>query len=251
MQTLTPTSGDLYMPTAHPTHVIPTQGTNEPGLTPTMPAVMIGNLHMHTDCSDGLFSYEEMVHTALNVGFNFIAVTDHSVSGVYSGCNSQTDCSESCATLVEKCRNETRLLCFPGTEITGRVHLLAIGIAPGVLETLSVAEQVAQIHALGGLAIAAHPFNSYWPYGDDELFNSDLDAMECIPGVRPSLAEQQGLSAEYGLPCVYTSDAHDTNYLRVRYMSCSQPFVDVSGLKAALDAGACIIVTPTPKPKDE
>jgi hypothetical protein len=231
-----------FSPTVTASQVVPPQEYPTP-----IPGVMIGNLHTHTICSDGNNSYEEMIQEALHLGFNFVAITDHSMYGVYIGCTSQTDCPAKCATLVEKCRSETRLLCFPSTEISGRAHVLAIGIAPGVLETRSIAEQVAQIHAQGGLAIAAHPFTLTWPFSDQELFDSGLDGMECIPGARVSLDEQQRLSAGHSLPCVYTSDAHDKYYLRMRYMSCSQSFSDVAGLKSALDAGACTMITPTPK----
>lgn len=249
--TETPTETQPQQPSETPSPTATAFVPSDTSQTPTLPAVMIGNLHLHTLCSDGENSYEEMVQMALSLGFNFIAVTDHSISGKYIGCSSSTDCPEECSTLVQKCQDETRLLCFPGTEITGRVHVLAIGIAPSVLETLPVFQQVAQIHALGGLAIAAHPFSAAWKFTDDELFHSDLDAMECFPGGGLPWMEQLRLSAEFGLPCVTTSDAHNTYYMRVRYMACTQPFTDTAGLKVALDSGACYSVTPTPKPKDE
>jgi putative hemolysin len=81
----------------------------------------IGNLHMHTTCSDGKNSYEEMVQKALSLKFSFIAITDH----VYGG-------SALCEDVIRQCRDERRLLCIPSMEVTGKAHLLAIGIQSSI-----------------------------------------------------------------------------------------------------------------------
>ena len=47
------------------------------------------DLHMHTNWSDGLNSVKEMVKTARKIGYNFIAITDHSQSSrIANGLNS-------------------------------------------------------------------------------------------------------------------------------------------------------------------
>ena len=44
---------------------------------------MASDLHMHTTCSDGVYSPEELVEAAKAAGLNYIAITDHdTVDGV-------------------------------------------------------------------------------------------------------------------------------------------------------------------------
>jgi DNA polymerase (family 10) len=43
-----------------------------------------GDLHMHTDWSDGRDSLEEMVEACANLGYEYIAITDHSVTAAAS-----------------------------------------------------------------------------------------------------------------------------------------------------------------------
>ena len=128
----------------------------------------LGNLHMHTTCSDGMNTYEEMVQKALSLNFTFISITDHSFGG-----------SSLCNRVINQCTTEKRLLCIPGMEVTGRVHLLAIGIGNKIDERMPVKKQVEEIHKQGGLAIAAHPFRQNNTYTDAELFESGLDGVEC------------------------------------------------------------------------
>ena len=44
---------------------------------------MSSDLHMHTSCSDGVLTPEELVQSAKEAGLNFIAITDHdTVDGI-------------------------------------------------------------------------------------------------------------------------------------------------------------------------
>jgi predicted metal-dependent phosphoesterase TrpH len=103
---------------------------------------------MHTTCSDGKNTYEEMIQTALKDRLSFIAITDH----------------RTCADVVRMCKDEKRILCFPGQEVSspGR-HLLAINVQTYINPDLPLIKQVEEIHAQGGIAIAAHPnFKDYY-----------------------------------------------------------------------------------------
>jgi hypothetical protein len=192
------------------------------------PVKSIGNLHMHTTCSDGRHSYEEMVQEALKLKMTFIAVTDHQYGG-----------SPLCDETIRKCRNETRLLCIPGMEVTGRVHLLAIGIQSPVNRRLSVKKQVEEIHRQGGLAIAAHPFRSINWYSNSDLFESGLDAVECrdIPDDRRE--EFLVLLKRHAIPCVYNSDAHSTADMALRWNVCRGRISSLDDLRTALLKGQC------------
>lgn len=204
--------------------VVPTRTPN-PSQT-----VWRGDLHMHTNCSDGENSYEEMIQKALELQLDFIAVTDH--DGIPQG-----NCTFS---TFAKCQAETRLVCIPSAEQSARTfHLLAIGIQNRFSALQPLALQVEEIHRQGGLAIAAHPYDKTWKYTEDQLVRSGLDAMECARGTREENQQQLVLSDKYNIPCAYNSDAHKTDDLGKQYNVCSVPIKSVADLKAALLGKKC------------
>jgi len=174
----------------------------------------LGNLHMHTTCSDGKNSYDEMIDEAVKLGFSFVALTDHTL------------CKENTA----KCAQETRILCIPGQEVTGdRIHLLALNSQQYVNQHMPLTKQVEKIHELEGLAIASHPNAKDFLYTDEELSNSGIDAMECTGNT----------NERRPLPCVWDSDAHNTHDLGWQYMSCAMKINNVEDLKTAIRTKKC------------
>ena len=73
-----------------------------------------GGLHIHTTCSDGELSIEEVIHVYSGLGFDFIALTDHDFL-------LQPDCYKSITKI------NTDLIIFKGVELTvfekGYVHV--------------------------------------------------------------------------------------------------------------------------------
>ena len=203
--------------------------TRAAAVTPTPQVVWRGDLHMHTVCSDGANTYDEMAQRAIDLHFDFIAITDH-VGIAERDCHNES---------LIKCAAETRLVCFPGAELTARLHLLAIGIHQRIDPKLPLNAWVAEIHRQGGLAIAAHPYDPRWKYTEDELYHSGLDAMECARGKPADNQLQWQLSDRFNLPCVYNSDAHYRKDLGWRYNVCSVPIKSLADLKAALIARQC------------
>jgi len=207
-----------------------------------------GNLHMHTTCSDGKNTYDEMVEAAVKLNFTFIAITDHNV----------------CPDYMERCRNETRLLCIPSMEFTTpNGHILAIDITKDPAEEecrkhndtgdsheppctggLSLSESIRRIHAQGGIAIAAHPMTTLPNNWLKRISADDLrmfDAMECdAPGYSP--AERVGSEAlvqELHLPCVFDSDAHDKADLGTMYDICELENLSKEAVKDAIVKNKC------------
>ena len=98
------------------------------------------DLHVHSAASpDGRMPFDEIVRTARAAGLNGIAVCDHDV--LHTDLPSYTD-----------------FALIPGCEFsTERGHLLGLFLREPIPKLL-FAETAAAIHAQGGLAVLAHPF---------------------------------------------------------------------------------------------
>lgn len=174
-----------------------------------------GDLHIHTNCSDGNSGYEETIQKAIGDRLSFIAITDHRI----------------CADMLEQCKAETRIKCFPGLEISSeRTHLLAIGTYEYIDPDFSIAKQVEEIHSQGGIAIAAHPNAPEYYYEDSELKDSGIDLQECTGNYKERRF----------LPCVWDSDAHKLESLGWQHTSCINPINTASDLKNEVLLSKCI-----------
>lgn len=194
---------------------------------------------MHTTCSDGSNTYEEMIERALLLHLDFLAITDHAFDGL-GPCPGKNKCDyELCRQVIKMCRAETRLVCIPGAELTGRLHVLALGIEHGIDASQPLKVQVEEIHRQGGLAIAAHPYKVPWKYTEDELLHTGLDAMECARGTAEENQRQWELADEFHIPCVYDTDAHYQGALGATFNVCSVPITSLDDLKAALLENKC------------
>jgi hypothetical protein len=187
--TVVPT--ETVLPTLTP---IPTITATPTASRTPKPKLSRGDLHMHTTCSDGNNSYDEMVEAALEHGDNFIAITDHHV----------------CDDVIQACRGDDRILCFPGQEVAalGKAEVLSIGTTFQYPDGLTVKQIVDRVHAAGGVAIAAHPWVIGQGFTEDQLMNSGLDAMECRWDKMPAFSFDTS-----SLPCVFDSDAHSVDGL--------------------------------------
>jgi hypothetical protein len=85
---------------------------------------------------------------------------------------------------------------FVGEEIvTPNYHLLAVGVEETISWRLPAKEAIEGIHSQGGVAIAAHPFESFWPAYDVGAMQI-LDAAEILhPGARTRAGLDEQLKA--------------------------------------------------------
>ena len=122
------------------------------------------DLHNHTRYSpDSRVAPADLVGRARHLGLDGIAVTDHnSVRGIREAEAAARD-----------------LIVIPGLEISTRSgHVIAYGVREAVPRDLSVRETVERITALGGVAVAAHPFRFWSGLGEPALSEARFAAYE-------------------------------------------------------------------------
>jgi hypothetical protein len=169
-----------------------------------------GDLHLHTVHSDGARTPEELVAGARAAGLDFIASTEHNTTsaGLVWGRHARPD-----------------LLVVDGQEVTTRDgHYLALGLPPGAwidwryrAADAAIGRFLGEVHAGGGLAVAAHPFcplpGCSWRFGTDgcdalEVWNGPWTADdELAVGAWDGLLVEQARGGRW-LPAVANSDAH-------------------------------------------
>src|SRR5579859_2048451 len=109
----------------------------------------LADVHMHTTYSDGTGSVAEVLnfaeeHTSLDV----IAITDHDT---IEGALRARDLAAT---------RDYRFEIIVGEEISTREgHLLALFLREPVAPDQSIERSIELVHAQGGLAVVAHPFN--------------------------------------------------------------------------------------------
>lgn len=167
-----------------------------------------GNLHMHTQCSDGNLPFAEAVALYRNAGYDFLAVTDH-----WHWCDAV---QEPDFLMLRGCEFDV------GASVQeGIYHIVGVGCAgdPELVrkgKDLSAQQIIDQIHAHDGFAILAHPS---WSLNrpDRVLKIQDIDATEIyntfsgIPwNARPYSGDFVDIMAADGrlLPCMAADDAH-------------------------------------------
>ena len=113
--------------------------------------VLEADFHAHTTFSDGSLSPLGLVRQADRQGLDVLGLTEH--NSVWPG---------KMARLYARFTNGPILVV--GEEITtARFHVIAVGLEHTVTANQPVSGVLADIHAQGGFAIAAHPVRSFWP----------------------------------------------------------------------------------------
>jgi hypothetical protein len=130
--------------------------------------VLSGDFHVHASPGDGALSPWVLRDEAARAGLDVIAVTNHNQS--FTG------------RLAERVgRTGSGPLMLAGEEITNPdYHMIAVGIERTVNGAqLSAVDAIAEVHAQGGAAIAAHPSRRFHGY-DDDVTVALLDGAEAM-----------------------------------------------------------------------
>ncbi len=161
------------------------------------------DLHTHSKYSDDSFvEPAQIVRLARERGMDGVAVTDHlSLRGGLEARSANRDPS---------------FLVIPGIEYPTEVgHIVGLFVeAEPIVTTSTAKEVVSAIHAAGGIAVLAHPFEARTRLGDGLFKETGLDALEGFNGRAASVRnpnankQAQEYAAVHGIPAVGGSDAH-------------------------------------------
>jgi predicted metal-dependent phosphoesterase TrpH len=126
--------------------------------------VLSGDFHVHAFVGDGGMAPWMLPRHTLRVGLDVIAITNHNQT--LAGRLGRAAAQPSIGPLV-----------LVGEEITGRdYHVIAVGIERPVNWDQPSRGAIADVHAQGGVAIAAHPMHGFAGY--DEAALAELDGVE-------------------------------------------------------------------------
>jgi hypothetical protein len=139
--------------------------------------VLSGDFHVHAFPGDGALTPARLVDLAAEEGLDVITITNHN----------QVLASH----ILPRDSDPIVLL---GEEVTNPdFHLIAVGVTDGVNWRQPAAGAIADIHAQGGVAIAAHPEQEFWA-GWDEAAIAAVDGVEVA---HPMLRESTQALAEF------------------------------------------------------
>lgn len=187
------------------------------------------DLHVHTYFSgDGVSSPEEMIATARRKGLHGIAITDHNT------CEAVEYLSDLGLINAEGLPVDGFLV-IPGVEVsTAEGHLLCIGTTLPDFKDRPALEVCREIHARGGLAIPAHPYDYFRAGIREAVLNTlPMDALEVFNAATTfkrcnDKAHAYALSRD--LPATAGSDAHHESAVGTAYTTLETDDFSVSGI---------------------
>ncbi|MDH4123828.1 MAG: CehA/McbA family metallohydrolase [Thermoplasmata archaeon] len=156
------------------------------------------DLHVHSNYSpDGKLTPLEILRILKSRGIDGVAITDHnSIKGSLSAIDES---------------KETGMLLIRGTEISSEEgHIAALGVGQDVERGLSPEETIDKIHALGGIAVAVHPFRLSTGVGSNVIRRCRFDAIETLNSwtTRRRNIKASKLADELKIPKTAGSDGH-------------------------------------------
>lgn len=144
--------------------------------------VLHGDFHVHTRFSDGLLFPFDAVLVAERAGLDVVAITEHNI----------TFPAQMAAWFARTFGGPIVLV---GEEVTThRFHLIALGLERTASWRLSLPALLEDIHAQGGVAIAAHPVEMYWDTYAEVI--DRLDGAEVVHPVAYRPSRERGFRYE-------------------------------------------------------
>ena len=186
---------------------------------PLLLSFMKFDLHMHSRFSpDSDNCPKGIVERALQLGYGLIAITDHdSNAEAFDWLVSERVLTPAGMVRAEWAKERgfasAKLRVLPGQEIsTATGHLLCLIARIVPCRGIAAADAVEAIHAQGGVAIPAHPFDHRRAaYSEEELDALPFDAIEVVNGGATTDHVNElalDLAKRRRLPGVANSDGH-------------------------------------------
>jgi len=153
------------------------------------------DIHVHSCFSDGIPTPKEIVDHCRKIKLDGVAVTDH-------------DCVEGSLEALKYAGKGFTVI--PGLEVSAREgHILALGVKKNIEPGLSARETIERIHKLGGIAIAAHPYDRYRRGVGDAILELPFDAVEVANGhTFTNSRSPREMALQAGKPMTGGTDAH-------------------------------------------
>jgi len=166
------------------------------------------DLHSHSRYSpDSRLAPEDLVRRARQVGLQGLAVTDHNSLG-------------GAKAAYEYAQGVKDFLVVRGMEISAAEgHVLAYGVREEIPRGLPTEETVEHVVALGGVAVAAHPYRFWSGLGEAQTLAAPFAAYEVQNArtLRGGNARARALAVRQSLGGTGGSDAHFLDEIGVAY----------------------------------
>ncbi len=198
------------------------------------------DLHCHSWFSaDGMSTPEELVAAARARGLDGFAITDHNTCAGYHAMVEQ-GMARADGQPVDG------LLIIPGIEVsTAEGHLLCLGVLlPDGLKGTPAAEVCRMVHALGGLAIPAHPYDRFRAGIREQVLDRlEIDGLE-VCNAASTLVRYNRRALDYararGLAMTAGSDAHHHVVLGTAYTLVPAAEFSVRGILDQIPRGTLV-----------
>lgn len=200
------------------------------------------DLHVHSDISvDGRDSLEDMLSAAEAAGLDGIALCDH---------DALSEPKEGRPFVIPACECSTT---------DGHIIGLFIPRLPSCLRENSgrlpsASEAIDEIHALGGLALWAHPYERHSSIPEETAAKADFieacNARACFKNKKAN-AQAHELALRLDKPALGGSDAHSASEVGNAFTELECKYISLYSIKEALLAGqaTAVIKKDTPRLK--
>jgi predicted metal-dependent phosphoesterase TrpH len=188
---------------------------------------MLFDHHIHSRYSylDSDSDVGDIVSYSEKIGLGGIAISDHNeIQGS-----------------VELMGMDTKLIRVPSLEISSADgHIVALGISEIIERDLSAEETIGRIHDKGGLAIAAHPYDTFRHGLKDLCWRLDIDAVEINGHCLYGNSKAKKAAQRHGKPLVGGSDAHSLRDIGA--IATEVGGKDAKGILENIKKGECKVV---------
>lgn len=152
------------------------------------------HIHSRYSESDSVAKISDIIARAKEIGLGGIAISDHNVI-------------EGSLKAVKKSSKE--LMIIPSMEVSSEDgHIVALGVRELIEQYMTARETVKRIHDLGGIAIAAHPYDSFRRGVGHLSWKLDFDAIEVNGHCLHGNTKAENAAKLHEKPLVGGSDAH-------------------------------------------